>query len=281
MKSCQNTAHGCGYEPHDGAISLAGSVVFDQADRGSDASLPVYPTYPVFADRKFIQRLYVAVKSRRPDGVLDVHSWYLNTGGLAYADMLWTGEQWWHHRGKGVDHVVGELTLDAFRTMFMGYQIGCAAETLPYRLIGKDVPNARVAAISLLHDVPVRVRVQDTEWFQIMSKLWQVRDDFGAKQAKKLFYWNNQDYVAVGPDECYATLLHHPTNGTLAIVSNLRRGAAEVDVRFNLDALGFASAAVTATNVLTGESTPLGADGSYSTQLGSHEWVYLWLQAGE
>lgn len=278
-KSCQNTAHGCGYYPGDGAINVQGSAVFDQAARGSDTSLPIHPTYPVFADRKFIQRLYVAVKDRRPDGVLDVHSWYLNSGGLAYADILWTGEQWWHLSGKGTEFPIDELPLDMFRTMFLGYQIGTPVEVLSYRLLGQDVPNRKIAAISLLHDVPVRVRVQDTEWFHIMSKLWKLRDEFGAKQAEKLFYWNNQGYVTVENDGCYSTLLKHPTNGTLAIISNLRHDTADVHVRFNLESLGLQSGSVTATNVLTDETTPLDADGLFTADLGSHEWVYLWLKA--
>jgi len=281
MKSCQNIEHGCGYQPRDGAINLHGSTVFDQSERGSDARLSVYPTYPVFAERKFIQRLYVTLKQRRPQGIVDVHTWYLNSAGLAYADMLWTGEQWWQLSGKGTEFVIDELSLDTFRTMFMGYQLGVPAEVLPYRLLAQDTPCSRVAAISLLHDVPVRARVQNTEWLHIMNKLWQVRDVFGAEEAEKLFYWNNQDYVTVLPDRCYATMLKHPINGTLVVVSNLRHDTTEVNVRFNLEALGLASVDVVATDVLTGRTQPLELDGSFSATLRSHEWVYLWLKAGE
>ena len=279
MKSCQNTSHGCGYRPAKGATSVHGTVAFDQTARGSSGEDgPVYPTYPVFADRELLKRIYIAVKKRRPDGVLDVHSWYWNSGGLAYADVLWTGEQWWHLRGKGVKYVSAELTLDVFRTAFMGYQFGVAAETLPYRLIGDDQKNRQVAAISLLHDIPVRIRTQDTEWFDTMRRLWEVRDAFGARQADKLFYWRNREYVTVSPEECYAALLKHPENGVLAFISNLRREAGAVTVQFDLDKLGLAGRKLEVFNPLTDEAMAMAPDGRLAMDLASEDWSYVWLR---
>ena len=279
LKSCANPAHGCGYRPRQGSMHIKGAVAFDQGERGSAAEdAPVYPTYPVFADREFIKRLYTVVKQRRPDGVVDVHSWYFNSGGLAYADMLWTGEQWWHHRGKGVAYVAEELTLDIFRTAFMGYQFGVPAETLAYRLLPNNAKNSQVAATSLLHDIPVRVRAQDTEYFDIMSRLWQVREEFGAKEAEKRFYWHNQDYVRVSPDTCYATLLHHPRNGVLAFITNLDRDAQTADVQFSLDALGLDAGKLEVFDVLTDEKVTLSADGGLSIPLESEAWQYVWLK---
>ena len=282
LKSCANPAHGCGYPPRQGSIHIKGAVAFDQGERGSAGEeAPVYPTYPVFADREFIKRLYTVVKQRRPDGVVDVHSWYFNSGGLAYADMLWTGEQWWHHRGKGVKYVAEELTLDVFRAAFMGYQFGVAAETLPYRLLGNNERNSQVAATSLLHDIPVRVRAQDTEYFDIMSRLWKVRQEFGAKEAKKRFYWNNQNYVTVSPEKCYATLLHHPENGVLAFVSNLHREAQTAEVRFNLENLDLEAGTLEVFDALTGKPIRLSAKGGLSMPLESETWQYVWLRPVE
>jgi len=279
LKACRNTAHGCGYRPKQGAISPQNAVAFDQTDRGSDARKgPIYPTYPVFADRELIKRLYTVVKQRRPDGVMDVHSWYYNSAGLAYADMLWTGEQWWHLRGKGVKYVAGELTLDIFRTAFTGYQIGVAAETLPYRLLGNNTRNSQVAATSLLHDIPVRIRTQDTEWFDIMSRLWKVRERFGMKAAEKLFYWKNAAYVKVSPEKCYSTLFKHPKNGVLAFISNLSRDAQTVTVEFNLEKLGLRGKKLDVFDALTNEPVSMIADGKLSVPLGSEEWVYVWLR---
>jgi len=279
LKPCRNLAHGCGYRAKGGAIHPQNAVAFDETDRGSDAKEgPVHPTYPMFGNRELIKRLYTVVKQRRPEGVVDVHSWHFNSGGLAYADMLWTGEQWWHFRGKGVKYVAEELTLDMFRTAFTGHQIGVAAETLPYRLLGNNARNSQVAATSLLHDIPVRIRTQDTEYFDIMSRLWKVREQFGMKAAEKLFYWKNAEYVRVMPEQCYATLFKHANNGVLAFISNLSRDAQTVTVQFNLDRLDLRGKALDVLNALTGEAVAMTADGKLSLSLGSEEWIYVWLR---
>jgi len=268
IKACRNSLHGCGYRAEDGSI---------------------HETYPVFANREFIKRIYTVVKQRRPKGVVDVHSWYFNPGGLTYADVLWTGEQWWHLRLEKTKYIPGELTLDMFRTAFTGRQLGVAAETLAYRL----GPPMKVAAISLLHDIPVRPSTPDFDpaanrprgrpkgretYFDIMVKLWKMRDQFGAKEAEKLFYWKNQDYVSLSPEKCYATLLKHPKNGVLAFISNLSRDAQTVTVEFNLDKLDLRGKKLAAFNPLSNKPVSLSADGKLSVPLGSVEWVYIWLR---
>ena len=265
QKPCKNMAHGCGYRVADGSIR---------------------PTYPVFANRQLLKRIYTVVKGRRPEGVVDIHySFGQNTAGLAYADVLWTGEQWHHLRLTGAAHIPSELTLEKFRAEFMGRQVGVAAETLAYRL----GPQIRVAAISLLHDIPNRPSTPgfdrpgarsspDKGYFGIMSGLWKVRDQFGAKEAEKLFYWKNQDYVSLSPEKCYATLLKHPKNGVLAFISNLSPDAQTVTVQFNLDKLGLRDQKLDVFNALTNEPVAMSGDGKLSVPLGSEEWVYVWLR---
>ncbi len=255
IAACENMLHGCGYRTEDGSIRK---------------------TFPVFACREFMKRIHTVVKGRRPDGVLDVHSWAMNPAGLAYADILWTGEQWWHLKNTGAKdgYVSAELPLDMFRTAFMGYQFGMPAETLSYRLGSR----MKVSATSLLHDVPVRPRTQSKEYLGIMSKLWKVREQLGAKEAEKLFYWNNQDYVHVSPEKCYALLLKHPRNGVLAFITNLRPDAASVSVEFNLDKLGLRGKTLDVFNALTDEPVAMTVDGKVSIPLGSEEWIYVWLR---
>ncbi len=257
LVACENTLHGCGYRAEDGSIR---------------------PTYPVFASREFIRRIYTLVKQRRPDGIMDVHSWSNNPGPLAYGDMLWTGEQFWHlkgTRGPTDGYVSGVLPLDMFRAEYMGRAIGIAAETLSYRL----GPRMKVAAISLLHDLPPRGNTADEPYFKVLSKLWKLRDRFGAKEAEKLFYWENQDYVTVSPEKCYSTLLKHPENGVLAFISNLNRDERTVAAQVNLNKLGLSDQAVEVFNALTDESVAMTADGQLSVLLGSEEWVYVWLRS--
>jgi len=103
-----------------------------------------------------MKRIYTAIKKRKADGVVDAHcSWGYNpAAALAYADVLWGGEQR-HHLAKTWakdGYVAGELRLNMFRTEFMGRQLGVATETLNDRL----GPERKVAVTSLLHDIPVR-----------------------------------------------------------------------------------------------------------------------------
>ena len=239
-----------------------------------------------------MKRIYTVVKQRKPDGVVDIHaSFGYNPAGLAYGDMLWTGEQWFHLRHTVTDYVAGELTLDKFRTEFMGSQIGVAAETLSYRLLAGGRRNwGHLLATTLLHDIPLRASSGGyeqllrtppplkTNYFALLIKLWKVRDEFGAKEAEKLFYWNNQDYVRVSPEKCYAFLLKHPENGVLAFVSNLRPDAQTVTVQFNMDKLNLRGRKLDVFNALTDELVAMTPDGTVSVSLGSEEWVYVWLR---
>ena len=269
IKACRNTAHGCGYRAADGKMRS---------------------TYPVFANRKFLQRIYNVIKQRRPAGVVDLHcSFQPNIAALVYADIIWTGEHWYHLRDTGArdGYVSGELPPDMFRTEFMGHPIGVAAELLHYRLTGNKAaepslaPFAKLCATSLLHDVPIRARAADTGHFNMLKKLWQVRDDFGAKEAEKLFYWNNQDYVTVAPPKCYATLMKHPTNGVLAIVSNLHRDPQTVNVQLDLDRLGLNGRELDVFNVLTDEPVDMSNRGELSLALESENFIYLWARPAD
>jgi hypothetical protein len=199
--------------------------------------------------------------------------------------MLWTGEHWFHlrHSGAKDGYISGELSLDMFRTEFMGYPLGVAAETLAYRL-GRPM---KVAAISLLHDIPVRPSTpgfdisdrpvsNDKSYFDIMSKLWTIRDQFAAKEAERLFYWNNQQYVQVSPERCHTLLLKHPTNGVLTFITNLSPDAQTVTVQLNLDKLGLGGEKLDVFNALTDEPITMTDDGKLSVPLGSEQWLYVW-----
>jgi len=263
---CYNTLHGCGYRGKDGSI---------------------HPTYRTFAERELMKRIYLVVKKRRPMGIIDVHhSFGQNPAALAYADVLWTGEHWWHLRETGAKdgYISAELPLDMFRAEFTGRQIGIAAETLAYRL----GPQMKVAAISLLHDIPVRPSTTGLDQMQkdfargmdpfaVMVRIWRLRERFGAREAEKLYYWHNQDFVRVSPEKCYATLFKHPRNGVLAFVSNLRPDAQTVTVEFNLDRLGLSGRQVEALDGLSDQAIPFAA-GKISVPLDSENWLYIWLR---
>ena len=264
--ACKNVLHGCGYRAEDGTIR---------------------PTYPVFSNRDFIRRICATVKQRRPDGVVDLHSTgCFNSSALAYADVMWTGEHWYHLRMMGTDYIAGELSLDMFRTEFMGYQIGVAADALTHRLLAGDRNGRHLLATSLLHDIPFRTNTRNAPTGEenhsaIIFELWKLRDRFGAAapEVEKLFYWENQDYVRVTPQKCYATLLKHPDNGVLALISNLKRNTQTVSVTFNLNKLGFHGQKIDAFDALTNEPVELSPRGNISVSLKSEDWIYIWIRS--
>jgi len=108
--ACANTQHGCGYERPDGTIG---------------------PTYSIFATREMMRRIYTIVRSRKPEGLVNVHnSTCMTTPTLAWATSTWDGEQF-----GGIEpgpHATEVLSLDAFRCEFMGRQWGVPAEFLCY-----------------------------------------------------------------------------------------------------------------------------------------------------
>ena len=108
--ACANRRHGCGYVRADGGVS---------------------PTYPVWAVRSMMKRIYTIVRSRKPEGQVNVHnSTCITIPTLGWATSSWDGEQF---RGLSSGTSAAEvLPLDVFRTEFMGHQWGVPAEFLSY-----------------------------------------------------------------------------------------------------------------------------------------------------
>ena len=101
-------------------------------------------------------------------------------------------------------------------------------------------------------------------------------DRFGAEEAERLFYWNNQQYVEVSPEQCHALLLKHPTNGVLTFITNLCPDAQTVTVQLNLNKLNLRGKKLDVFNALTDEPIAMTDDGKLSVPLGSEQWLYVW-----
>jgi hypothetical protein len=238
--ACMNELHGCGYVKPDGSRGV---------------------TYPVFSVRENLRRIYTAVTSRKPDGIVDVHVYDCMDGpALAWATSYWNGEQ----LRNGVEFKPDALPLDRFRCEFMGRNWGVPADLLYYRL----GDYRKCVAIAGLHDVPVRTeRLPDLE---VQSALWGLRAEFGCRDAEWLPYWSNQEYVRVEPADCYASLHRHQANGVLAFVSNLSREQANVRMTLDLQALGLGGE-VRARDGISGEEIAV-EGGVMEIELASQDW---------
>ncbi|HJN16603.1 MAG TPA: DUF6067 family protein, partial [Armatimonadota bacterium] len=91
---CSNTLHGCGYEAPDGSLR---------------------PTYSIAGAREMMRRIYTLVRSRKPDGLVNVHqSTCMTIPTLAWATSYWDGEQF-GGIAPGAS-ALEVLPLDTFRT---------------------------------------------------------------------------------------------------------------------------------------------------------------------
>lgn len=249
---CANRAHGCGYERQDGTVG---------------------PTYTFFATRDMMRRIYTIVKTRKPDGLVNVHqSTCMTIPTLAWATSYWDGEQL-----GGIEvgpWALEVLPLDSFRCEFMGHQWGVPAELLCY---GQPYSYEQATAISLPHDVLVRGSLGGS--LELESKLWHAMDDFGRREASWQPYWANEHLVTCEPAEVKVSLYVRHGRGCIAVVSNLGRRHCRADVRLRTAAMGLPSPTA-ATDVLSAETIPV-RDGRVTLELDPLAFRVLWLRPAE
>jgi len=246
---CNNLKHGCGYYRPDGTIST---------------------TYPIWAVRQLMKRIYKIVKSHKPNGQVNVHSSSCNViPTLGWATSYWDGEQF--NYIKNAVPVTEVISLEMFRTEFMGKSLGIPAEFL---LTGA-FHFKEALAITLLHDVPIRP-VGINENLGLMSSLWQLRDRFETTKADWLPYFQNADYVKIEPGGCFASLYRHPQNGILVFLSNLSNQEMAVKARFDFERLGI-SGIIRAVDGLSGYPIAMNDD-ILQIVLLKLGWKAVWLK---
>ena len=255
---CMNPAHpGCGPR-----LGLDGSDTRD---------------FSIFEGREMMRRLYHVIKTRKPDGQLDLHmASFVTTATLAWATGNWDGETILGEDRRGASPVKGDfilnyLPLEGFRAQFMGKNWGVHTEFVDYYV---PYPYEQQYALTMLHDVPIRPHISPPK-LEFQARLWRALGEFGRKDAEWLPYWENSEYVTVGPEHAFVSLYKHPQNGVLAVVSNLAQATAEVTVSFNLEKLGL-PADCTAVDALEDEPVSL-QDGRHTVSLDSVDWQLLWL----
>lgn len=234
--ACANERHGCGYRAPDGTLR---------------------PTYPIFAVRRLMQRLYAA--TRPIGGLVNAHqSTCCVTPTLAFCDSYWDGEQF--QGGELAGDPLKHLPLAAFRAEFMGRNFGVPCEFLVYER-PPDWTFDHALAFTLLHDVRVRPGGVGPA-LERMARIWEVHRRFAIGDAEWHPYWRNQHLVAVQPETVLVSLYGHRPGGkhrpgALLVISNLSPAApAEARVALKLAEIGL-KGTLQATDALTGETLPL------------------------
>ncbi|MBM3498231.1 MAG: hypothetical protein FJX74_06125, partial [Armatimonadetes bacterium] len=230
---CANVHHGCGYERPDGTVGT---------------------TYTFFATREMMRRIYTVVKSRKPDGLVNVHqSTCMTIPTLAWATSYWDGEQF-----GGLDagpFALEVLPLEAFRCEFMGRNWGVPAELLCYE---RPYTYHQAMSFSLLHDVLVRGGLGGS--LELESRLWHVMEDFGRSRARFIPYWEDSGCFRTSAPTVKVSGYARGAKGVMLVVSNL--GKDPIDARIELDrrALGLpAQAGLAAADAIA--ETPMPIEG--------------------
>ena len=228
---CHNHAHGCTCRRPDGS-------------RGA--------TYPIFAVRSLMKRLY-AICDPEHGGHVNAHqSTCMVSPTLAFTTSYWDGEQFGSK--QHVANPLEVLALDCFRAEFMGHQWGVPAEFLNYHPRPYTMDEA--LAFTLLHDV--FVRPGGVGWMlEKMSPIWNAYTDFRYWEAEWLPYWRNADVATPSPEGVKVSLHSHKGHSVLLVVSNLTLKDVDAQVRLDLGRLGLAGGPLAARDVLLDQPVAL------------------------
>ncbi|MGB9596341.1 MAG: glycoside hydrolase domain-containing protein [Candidatus Poribacteria bacterium] len=228
--ACANERHGCGYRDVEGNLK---------------------PTYPIFAVRNLMKRLYVLIHPK--GGLVNPHqSTCCVTPTLAFCDSYWDGEQF--GGGELADGTLKKLPLSAFRAEFMGKNFGVPCEFLVY----EKPPHwtyEHALAFTLLHDVLVRPGGFGKQ-LELISAIWKAMSDFGVGEAKWYPYWRNQQFITTN-SESIKVSFYVKNNEVLLVASNLSQEEIQGQISIESKVLKLENTFTSANDAITGEQIKL------------------------
>ena len=184
---CANGRHGCGW---------------------SDAQGRRHTTFPIFAVRDLVRRLYREIHAR--GGVIEVHqSACMVAPLLSFADTCFDGENIQATLAKNPAF----LSTDAFRCEYSGYAFGIPMTFIAYT--NDKLTIEMLEAITLVHNVhPVPRELSDLDF---VSRVWRIYEERALDSAEFVPYWRNG--VCAVPGVCVS--LYRDGRRTTAVASNL------------------------------------------------------------
>jgi hypothetical protein len=245
---CNNTYHGCGYTKADGSLGQ---------------------TFAYRGSRDMLRRLYTVVKSKKPDGQVNLHnSGHVPVQTIGWATSTWDGEHLTVIPGKqDIDEII---PLDAYRAEFMGRPFGVPAEFLCY-----DSPFTfhESFTMTLLHDTLVRARGYA---MSEQSKIFKAMDAFGKKGSGYHPYWSNSDIASVTGEKAYTSLYINKGKGAMCVVSSFSKKTQDVSVKLNLKKMKLGNN-LTAVNTITGQTLPM-ENGTFNVNLSGVDYALVWVK---
>ena len=199
---CANANHGCGYTDEQGGRHC---------------------TYPVFSVREHVKKLYEVVHSKE-DGFIDTHqSSCLIAPTLAFADSFYNGES---IQPKLQKEFIKFLNLPAYRTEYMGKNLGVFPQTLIYGVHEtSEMTIQKAVSLSLIHDV--LPRPENPGALPFMKKMWDELHDFGTGKAKWHPYWIDDGLVKAETADVFCSV-YEKDGAYLAVVSSFNEETEEV-----------------------------------------------------
>jgi hypothetical protein len=241
--ACQNTHHGCGYYDSEGNL---------------------HSTFPLFATREMLKRMYKLIHARHEDGYLVNHvSFGTTLPGMSFTDIYYSGE---HEQYED---------LLKFRVRWQGKQWGF----WPF-LLGGDahIYEPMHTTYCLLHGVAVWPQglCGRNDAMRKTANLYQTYDRFGYREAEWTPYYRAEQGPAKADSESVKVSLYlHRGKRALLIVGNLAAKVVETKVSVDLKRLGLASPK--AKNALTDQPLPLQA-GSMPVRIRPNSMVLVWVE---
>lgn len=197
--------------------------------------------FPILAYRELQKKLYEAVKKTNPKALIITHmSTQMDIPVLAYSDAYVDGEQF---RSKNKEKIINyavndsyldKITLDQFRTEFMGKQWGLIPFFLPEFSIEdrkQEQPTLGLATLLLLHDVQPWAGNSN---IKVWSKMYDRLDDFEFSAANVEFVpYYSYEPIATSKYEDVLVSAYRKENETLLIIGNLSKKRTKGKIKLN------------------------------------------------
>ena len=200
---CANENHGCGYTDESGKRHF---------------------TFPIWALRQFSKDFYEAVHSKEGGMNLTHQSSCMAAGTVGFADYFFNGESIQHALHEGF---LEFLDLPAFRTEFMGNNIGVPSLVLAYQT--EEMKIEKYNSLCLIHGVLPGGSRNDAEY---LSHFWKEFSAFDFGNAEWMPYWIEDRPVRTLTENTFCSLYEKDGKYLLALTS-FNENVHEVEVAFD------------------------------------------------
>ena len=203
--ACANVNHGCGYTDENGVL---------------------HSTYPIWALRHHSKAMYETIHSKEGSINQTHNSSCLVAPTIGFSDYLLNGES----IADSVRQRFSEfLNLPAFRSEFMGHNVGIPCQMLAFTNQQTDIE--KYTSLCIIHDILPVGKPKDVEY---LSKFWTELSSFDSGNALWHPYWKKNSPVYVETPDSFCSI-YEKDGQYLAAVSSFNENTNEVVLHFDSD----------------------------------------------